>query len=353
MTEEARIALFIDYDNLAIGLRNQRRRFEVQPLLDALADRGRVVARKAYADWTQYPDERRQLVEQNVELIDIPQRMGAVRKNAADIKMAVDVMELAMERAWVTTFVVASGDSDFTPLVSKLRELDRQVIGVGVRNSTSALLPIACDEFLFYDELSDQAGPAEAAAPATATARPGPSERRADPGDLSSVMRLLTQTLAGLERTTTGPVVASSLKRAILRRDPTFSETALGFRGFAELIRHAEQEGRVVLYEGPAKGDPVVEFPREGSDEESAFRLLADIVRELSGRNGGPHLSGLKNQLRKRQPDFSEKDFGYSGFLQFCKAASAKGVITMTWDDDADDYVLSVRSGRSRRSSSS
>ena len=339
--EDARIALFIDYDNLAIGIRNLRRRFEIEPLLDSLADRGRVVARTAYADWTQYADERRSLVEQNVQLIDVPQRMGAVRKNAADIKMAVDCMELAMARSWVTTFVIASGDSDFTPLVSKLRELDRFVIGVGVRNSTSALLPPACDEFLFYDDLID-AVPPETVAPVEKEPLPAATD------DLSGVMRLLTQTLAGLERTTTGPVVASSLKRAILRRDPTFSEGAYGFRGFVELLRHAEEEGRVVLYEGPAKGDPAVEFPRRGGDEEDAFELLAETVRDLATRDGGPHLSGLKNQLRKRQPRFSEKDYGYSGFLQFCKAAKARGVVDMEWDDDEDDYVLTPPRPRPR-----
>lgn len=338
--EDARIALFIDYDNLAIGVRSIKRRLDVRPLLEALADRGRVVARRAYADWTQYADERRRLVEENVELIDIPQRMGAVRKNAADIKMAVDAMELAMQREWVTTFVIASGDSDFTPLVSKLRELDRTVIGVGVRSSTSALLPPACDEFLFYDDLVDVGAPETAPTP-----KP---PQRAAAGDLSGVIRLLTQSLAGLERTSTGPIAASSLKRAILRRDPTFSESAYGFRGFVELLRHAEAEGRVALLEGPAKGDPTVEFPSTGGDEEDAFRLLAEIVRDLSGRDGGPHLSGLKNQLRKRRPDFSEKDFGYSGFLQFCKAASARGAIRMEWEDDSDDYVLTVPPSRSR-----
>jgi hypothetical protein len=243
-----------------------------------------------------------------------------------------------MEREWVTMFVIASGDSDFTPLVTKLRELNRQVIGVGVRNSTSALLPPACDEFLFYDDLVD---PSTVEVPAIAPATVRQTPVAPGPGDLSKVTRLITQTLAGLERSAAGPVSASSLKRAILRRDPTFSESALGFRGFVELLRHLEDEGRVVLDAGAAKGDPAVEFPHAGGGDE-VFQVLAQAVRDLTGRNGGPHLSGLKNQLRKRQPNFSEKDYGYSGFLQFCKAAMARGVIDMQWDDDADDYVLTV-----------
>jgi hypothetical protein len=120
---------------------------------DALAERGRVVVRRAYADWSYFDQDRRMLTQQHVELIEIPQRMGAVRKNAADIKMAVDAVELSFERDYITTFVIASGDSDFTPLVDKLRSLNKIVIGVGLQASTSALLPPACDEFLFYERL--------------------------------------------------------------------------------------------------------------------------------------------------------------------------------------------------------
>src|SRR5205809_2119265 len=151
--DEERIALFIDHENLSIGAREIGRGFDVGPIMDALAERGRVVARRAYADWTLFAGDRRTLVEHNCELIDIPQRTGAVRKNAADIKLAVDAMELAYERGFVSTFVIASGDSDFTPLVAALRALNRRVIGIGVKGSTSGLLPPACDEFLFYDRL--------------------------------------------------------------------------------------------------------------------------------------------------------------------------------------------------------
>src|ERR687889_572693 len=127
--EEERIALFIDHENLVIGAREIGRAFDVGPIMDALAERGRVVARRAYADWTLFAGDRRTLVEHNCELIDIPQRTGAVRKNAADIKLAVDAMELAYERGFVSTFVICSGDSDFTPLVAALRGLNRAVHG--------------------------------------------------------------------------------------------------------------------------------------------------------------------------------------------------------------------------------
>ncbi|MBA2578495.1 MAG: NYN domain-containing protein, partial [Euzebyaceae bacterium] len=154
-SDEERIALFLDYENLAIGARDDLggMAFDLKPLADALAERGRVVVRRAYADWSYFDQDRRMLTTQHVELIEIPQRMGAVRKNAADIKMAVDAIELCFERSYITTFVICTGDSDFTPLVGKLRELNRRVIGVGLQASTSALLPPACDEFLFYERL--------------------------------------------------------------------------------------------------------------------------------------------------------------------------------------------------------
>jgi uncharacterized protein (TIGR00288 family) len=152
-TSEERLALYIDHENVAIGARDIGYRFDPKPLLEALAERGRLITRRAYADWNLFRDDRRGMVDANVELIEIPQRSDSVRKNAADIQMAVDAMELALTRDFVSTFVIVSGDSDFTPLVSKLRELNKRVIGVGLKGSTSAMLPPACDEFLFYDRL--------------------------------------------------------------------------------------------------------------------------------------------------------------------------------------------------------
>ncbi len=379
--DEERIALFLDYENLAIGARDDLGgHFDLRPLADALAERGRVIVRKAYADWSYFGEDRRNLTLHHVELIEIPQRLGAVRKNAADIKMAVDAVELCFERDYITTFVICTGDSDFTPLVGKLRELNRRVIGVGLEASTSRMLPPACDEFLFYERLegvnvptkrpssgrSRRGGRGAAASvetpampppasalrgtprqqpvPAAQPSAPEPVEESENgeapqPVDLA---RLVTQTLAGLQRSSGGAVLASTLKRAILRKDPTFSEADHGFRAFGELLRHLADRKVIDLSTGSAKGDPEVSFPEEGSGEEDAFALLRDVVADLSSANGPPPLSGLKDQLRKRRPDFSEKAFGFGGFLQFCKAARARGVVDMTWDDDADDYVLTT-----------
>jgi uncharacterized protein (TIGR00288 family) len=341
--DDERIALFLDYENLAIGTREQLSgmQFDLKPVADALAERGRVVTRKAYADWTYFDEDRRMLTRSHVELIEIPQRMGAVRKNAADIKMAVDAMELAFERDYITTFVIGTGDSDFTPLVYKLRELNKRVIGVGVKASTSALLPPACDEFLFYENLDG----VEVRAPEI-------RERRSRNGDteesspkpsasnsLEDLDRLIATTISGLQRTGQGAVLASSLKRALLRKDPTFTEADYGFRAFGELLAHLVAKSVIEVSEGPAKGDPLIEMA-SNPEESEAFRVLGDVVSKLDQSNGTIVLSGLKNQLRKQISNFSEKKFGYGSFLQFVKAAQTRGLLDLNWDADLNDYSI-------------
>jgi len=337
--DDERIALFLDYENLAIGARDALGgfQFEFKPIADALAERGRVVSRRAYADWSYFDEDRRMLTRSHVELVEIPQRMGAVRKNAADIKMAVDAIEVAFERSYLTTFVICTGDSDFTPLVHKLRELNKRVIGVGVRASTSKLLPPACDEFLFYENLEgverrDPKTESGSRAPAKE-----PEEERS--GDQMELQRLITTTVSGLSRSAGDAVLASSLKRALIRKDPTFSEAEYGFRAFGELLRHLESKHAIALSDGPATGDPVVSLASNPGEQE-AFEILVSVVKSIEDKNGSPQLSGLKNQVRKASPGFSEKQFGFGGFLQFCKAAQARGLVELRWDDDANDYII-------------
>lgn len=347
MDQEDRIALFLDYENLALGAREHLAgmTFDFRPIADALAERGRVVVRRAYADWSYFDEDRRMLTRSHVELIEIPQRMGSRRKNAADIKMAVDALELAFERDYLTTFVMCTGDSDFTPLVHKLRELNKRVIGVGVQASTSALLPPACDEFLYYDRLEGvEVPPARQPAPAAPAPaapvpppEPEPAEERA--GDVDGLAVLVAQTVAGLQRSADGQVTASTLKRTLLRKDPTFSEADYGFRAFGELLHYLAERDVVELSEGPAKGDPEVALPEHG-DRDAAFGLLRSVVRDLAGGDGAVALSGLKNQLRRVRPDFSEKKLGYRSFLQFCQAAATSGVVGLRWHPDTGDYLL-------------
>jgi uncharacterized protein (TIGR00288 family) len=339
-SDDERIALFLDYENLAIGARDALGgALDFRPIADALAERGRVVVRRAYADWSYFEEDRRMLTRNQVELIEMPQRMGMVRKNAADIKMAVDAVELSFERDYITTFVLGTGDSDFTPLVHKLRELNRRVIGIGVEASTSALLPAACDEFLFYERLEGiEPGhrPAKRTTRRTAAAKQPAKEAEVEPEPVKTtedtdIDALVTRTLAGLERSSSGPVLASMLKRAILRKEPTFSEADHGFRTFGELLRNLADRNVVEVQQRNAPGDPEVTL--------ATVALLRSTVEQLA-KKAPPHLSGLKTQVRKHQPDFSEKRFGYGGFLQFVKAAQNRGFVEMDRDPDADDYTV-------------
>jgi uncharacterized protein (TIGR00288 family) len=368
--DEARIALFLDYENLALGTRDHLGgiAFDLRPIADALAERGRVVVRRAYADWSYFDDDRRMLTRSHVELIEMPQRMGASRKNAADIKMAVDAIEMAFARDYVSTFAICTGDSDFSPLVHKLRELNKRVIGFGVRDSTSALLPPACDEFLYYDDLegvepgeapprSARSGrgrrvatapaatpepvapPADGAPEAATTVEP-PDDDDA-PVARQDVAVLVAQTVAGLERSSGAEVTASVLKRAIRRKDSTFAESDYGYRAFGELLRALADRGAVTLADGPAAGDPVVGLPEQG-DTERAFALLRDAVAETSASGTPAVLSGLKDHIRRAQPSFDERALGYRSFLQFGKAADAAGVVRL--ERDGDVYLLTLPS---------
>jgi uncharacterized protein (TIGR00288 family) len=341
---DERIALFIDYENLAISAREHLggMSFQLKPVADALAERGRVVVRRAYADWSYFDEDRRMLTRAHVELIDMPQRLGASRKNAADIKMVVDALEVAFERSYISTFVLCTGDSDFTPLVHKLRELNKRVIGVGVEKSTSALLPPACDEFLYYDRLEGveiQPVRAKRSRPVT---EPEPAEE--EPArDVETLSTLVAQTVAGLQSSSSGTVNASTLKRTLLRKDPTFNEADYGFRAFGELLRFLAGRNVVELVSGSVKGDPEVTLPEHG-DRERAFSLLRSVVFDLVGRDGSVALSGLKNKVRKVVPEFSEKKLGYRSFLQFCKAAATSGAVGLEWSPDSDDYLLTAES---------
>lgn len=368
MATEERIALFLDYENLALGARDHLGGgFELKPITDALAERGRVVLRRAYADWSYFDEDRRMLTRAQVELIEMTQRMGASRKNAADIKMAVDAIEMAFARDYISTFVICTGDSDFTPLVLKLRELDKRVIGFGVRDSTSKMLPPACDEFLYYDNLEgveplpskDTAGSGSGAASGekksgrgrksakSATPEPVVEEATAQTHDdedgeetaQPDLAVLVAQTLSGLQTSQAGEVTASVLKRTLVRKDPTFSEADYGFRAFGELLRHLADRNVIELSEGPAKGDPEI-LLAEAGDKEEAFALLRSVVEELSTGQESVPLSGLKDQLRRKAPGFSEKKLGYRSFLQFTRAAATEGVIFLDWSDVDKDYLL-------------
>ena len=273
-------------------------------------------------DWSYFDADRRMLTRHQVELTDIPQKMGGSRKNAADIKMAIDAVELALDRTYISTFVICTGDSDLSPLVHKLREFDRQVIGVGVKGSTSKLLPPACDEFLFYDNL---------------VTLPGDSQGGDDGGP--SDAGIVVTTLAGLE-SSSSTVRASTLKRAILRKDPTFSEAGLGFRSFGALLDDLASQGLLTL---DGSGDQTVSISG-ASALEQADELLTTVVGDAKSI---PY-TGLKDALRKASPDFSEQKLGFRNFGSFVRSAEARNLIQVTGKDDKRT-VKPARKNRSRR----
>ena len=356
MDQEERIALFLDYENLAIGARDHLggMTFDLRPVADALAERGRVVVRRAYADWSYFDEDRRMLTRSHVELIDIPQRMGASRKNAADIKMAVDALELAFERDYISTFVLVHRRQRLHPAGPQAaraqqarhrrRRREDHLGAAAARPATSSSTTTA-----WRASRSRRRAPGAAARRGPPEPEPQPVEPEPEPQpaadeparDVDTLAALVAQTVAGLQRSSSGAVTASTLKRTLLRKDPTFNEADYGFRAFGELLRHLAEHNVVELVEGPAKGDPEVSLPEHG-DREAAFALLRSVVFDLAGSDGAVALSGLKNQVRRVRPDFSEKKLGYRSFLQFCKAAATSGAVDLQWSADADDYLLTT-----------
>ena len=245
------MALFCDFENVALGVRDLgHERFDIKPILERLLLKGSIVVKKAYCDWDRYKAFKATMHEANFELIEIP-HVRQSGKNSADIRLVVDALDLCYTKSHVNTFVIISGDSDFSPLVSKLRENNKQVIGVGVRQSTSDLLVANCDEFIFYDDLvreSQRAQVRRERPESQPTPRRTPAEEKKRKDELDTRRRagieLAVQTFDALvyERGD-GKIWASVLKEAIKRRKPDFSESVYGFKAFGNLLEEAQARG--------------------------------------------------------------------------------------------------------------
>ena len=243
------MALFCDFENVALGVRDAKYdKFDIKPVLERLLLKGSIVVKKAYCDWDRYKGFKATMHEANFELIEIP-HVRQSGKNSADIRLVVDALDLCYTKSNVNTFVIISGDSDFSPLVSKLRENARQVIGVGVKNSTSDLLIANCDEFIFYDDLVREKQRASARRQPSddqPAPRPAPEEERARREDQErrrlAGVEIAVETFEALvaERGDSGKIWASVLKEAIKRRKPDFNETWYGFRSFGNLLEEAQ-----------------------------------------------------------------------------------------------------------------
>ncbi|MBV7482686.1 NYN domain-containing protein [Bordetella sp. BOR01] len=269
--ESISMALFCDFENVALGVRDANyQRFDIKPVLERLLLKGSIVVKKAYCDWERYREFKATMHEANFELIEIP-HVRQSGKNSADIRLVVDALDLCYTKLHVDTFVIISGDSDFSPLVSKLRENAKQVIGVGVKRSTSDLLIANCDEFIFYDDLVRERPRAE---PKTGAARePGGAARRGtdeDPGRKAELearrtqgIEIAVETFDDLvsERGDGGKIWASVLKEAIKRRKPDFNESYHGFRAFGNLLEEAQARGLLAFGRDEKSGAYVYRTP--------------------------------------------------------------------------------------------
>jgi len=264
-SETRNMALFCDFENVALGVRDANyAQFDIRKVVERLLLKGNIVVKKAYCDWSRYKDFKAGMHEASFELIEIP-HVRQSGKNSADIRMVVDALDLCYTKGHVDTFVIISGDSDFSPLVSKLRENDKIVIGVGVKNSTSDLLIANCDEFIYYDDLVRRQpprarAPRAAARPSAAKDGEAKAAAGADGDKKQEAWDLIVETYHALvaERGEGENIWGSMIKQTLKRRKPGFNESYYGFRTFSELLEEAEARGLLTLERDEKSGGFII-----------------------------------------------------------------------------------------------
>ena len=243
-TDEKQIAFFLDFENIALGVRDSKKlRFDIDLMLQRLLEKGTILVKRAYGDWSRYKTYRQDLHSAAIELIEIPQRSQG-GKNSADIRLVVDAMDLCYSKDHVNTFAIASGDSDFSPLVSKLRENAKYVIGLGVENSTSDLLVENCDEFIFYGDLI----------PSRKTALK-PSNI---PPEKAEAFEVVISATRALEREGKTTMWASMVKETVKRKKPGFAESHYGYSSFSKLLEEAENLKLLQLRKDERSGSYII-----------------------------------------------------------------------------------------------
>ncbi len=251
--QERTLAVFLDFENLALGLERgkgskngkKKNSFDIQKVLERLVEKGKILVKTGYADWSRFSDYKKQLHESAFELIDIPKR-NRTGKNSADIRLCVDAMDLSYAKEHIDTFVIVSGDSDFSPLVSKLKENGKYVIGLGMEGSTSNLLVDNCDEFIFYEELEQVA------------TKPPPLTQRI-PKEKRTVFQLLIESVIALMRENKEIIYSSMVKDTMKRKRPSFNEARYGYRAFSDLLEDAEKNNLIVIHKDARSGTYVIE----------------------------------------------------------------------------------------------
>lgn len=331
MYDERNLALFCDFENIAIGVRDAKYdTFDIHLILERLLDKGKIVVKKAYADWDRYKPHKRSMHEAAFELIEIP-HVSYSGKNSADIRLVVDALDLCYTKSHVDTFVVLSGDSDFSPLVSKLRENNKQVIGLGVKNSTSDLLIENCDEFIYYDDLVrlKQGGKRKAKGRKASTHRRPAAGSAASAAPAGTAAPTATAApAAGTAPATPGTATAAEKKKQ--ERD-------------SDKPREADKNGRHEAARS-ASADPA----KGGRSEqelavlrEQALELVLDTVEALfQERDGNLWGSMVKQTIKRKRPNFSETFHGYATFSQLLEDAQKQGLLEIQRDDKSGGYVI-------------
>ncbi|AFQ48736.1 NYN domain-containing protein [Burkholderia cepacia] len=288
------MAVFCDFENVALGVRDAKyEKFDIKPVLERLLLKGSIVVKKAYCDWERYKGFKASMHEASFELIEIP-HVRQSGKNSADIRLVVDALDLCYTKSHVDTFVIISGDSDFSPLVSKLRENAKKVIGVGVKKSTSDLLVANCDEFIFYDDLVREQQRALAKREQQRTGNGGakrpdePSRKPEIEARRTEAIALAVETFDALasERDDVGKIWASVLKSAIKRRKPDFNESYYGFRAFGNLLDEAQARGLLEVGRDDKSG-AFVSRPRQSA--------AAEPVAAARDMGAAPHGHGARH----------------------------------------------------------
>jgi len=268
------LAMFIDFENLVLGLRNRDDKFQIRPVLARLLEKGNVVVKRAYADWKRFAPYCRDLHEEAIELIEVPTR-DMTGKNSADMRLCVDAMDLSYSKPHINMFVILSGDSDFSPLVSKLRENSKTVVGIGMKDSTSALLRDNCDEFIYYENLIAESRPA-----------PGPVASTGE-GKKEGAFQFLLEALNALRRENRETLWSSLIKTTIKRKHPSFAESEYGYRSFSKLLEDAAQARIIDLSRDEADRTYIV--TRFGSElQSSGAQTVRRSRRRGSGRSSKP-----------------------------------------------------------------
>jgi uncharacterized protein (TIGR00288 family) len=281
---EHTLAVFIDFENLALGFKGKRdRRFEIRKVLERLVEKGKLIVKKAYADWTDYAEYKKTLHEAAIELIEIPKR-AMTGKNSADIRLCVDALDLCYSKEHIDTFVVVSGDSDFSPLVSKLKENGKRVIGLGMKESSSNLLVDNCDEFIYYEDLERPLGIP-------------PKIEQDLPEKKKEAFQLLVDSVVALVRENKEVLWSSMVKETMKRKKPSFNESYHGYRTFSDLLEDAEKEGIIQLRTDTRSGTYVI----VGFGKEQKKEAEEDLKEAKEQKERKPSKPRWRSRPRKQK----------------------------------------------------